>query len=454
MKGEDTEPRILLVDDDADTLALLALWLRKAGFAVATAASAAEALEVIETFDPTLVITDLRMRGKDGMQLLAEIHGDNPLLPVIMLSGQAQIPDAIKAMHLGSAAFLTKPIAQPELVEAVRGALRQSAAPVAASSQAFRRLICRSKPMAALLEKAQLVAATDVTVYLRGATGTGKELIAEAIHEASPRRERPFIAVNCGAIPEQLLESELFGHERGAFTGAQTRHEGLFKAADGGTLFLDEIGDMPLMLQVKLLRVLQNFAVRAVGSTRSVPVNVRIISATHRDLDVAVTAGEFRKDLFYRLKVFPLSVPALSERREDIPLLAGHFLQEFAERSQTPIRRLAPEAMELLCAASWPGNVRQLKNVLDMCATLARSGTITAALARKALEDRPEAVLSLKEARDRFEKNYLQSVLRMTDGNVADASRIAGRNRTEFYKLLKQHGIDPVRYRADSPAEH
>jgi two-component system response regulator GlrR len=447
MKQQDRAHAVLLVDDDVDILKLLSTWLKAEGMEVVTAASGMEAMAQLGAARPDLVITDLKMEGMSGMEVLAEIHRDNPLLPVIMLSGQAQIPDAVKATHLGSAAFLTKPIGREELIQCVKRNLR-----ISIDVEAMRRvfsesLVYRSRIMAELVELAQTVAESDVSVFITGATGTGKEIVARAIHDASARREQPFVAVNCGAIPEQLLESELFGHEKGAFTGANLRYEGLFKAADGGTLFLDEIGDMPLMLQVKLLRVLQDFAVRPVGSVKAFPINVRLICATHRDLDQAVKDGQFREDLYYRLKVVPLHMPSLVERREDIPLLVARFLRDFAAQNRGEVKHFAPDAMDVLVAAPWPGNIRQLKNVVDLCATLSRTRTIPLSLAQKALEDEPGAIQSLKDAKHTFERNYLLTVLRITNGHVANAAKIAGRNRTEFYKLLSQHEIDPAGFR-------
>jgi len=296
--------------------------------------------------------------------------------------------------------------------------------------------------MSELLEQAEMLAAGDITVFINGETGTGKEVLAKAIHDASPRADAAFIGVNCGAIPEQLLESELFGHEKGAFTGATAKHDGLFKAADGGTLFLDEIGDMPLGLQVKLLRVLQDFEVRPVGSTRSIPVNVRIISATHNDLDNLVAGGDFREDLYYRLNVVPLSMPSLRERREDIGVLLDHFLARHAAKNDSKMKRFEPKALEYLTAATWPGNVRQLANAVELCVTLTKGEIIPLTMAQKALREEPGQIQTLKEAKQEFERKYLISVLRVASGNVANAAAIAGRNRTEFYKLLGQHGID------------
>lgn len=442
------EINILVVDDDEEILLLLTKWLEQGDFSVTTAKSGEEALSIMPRVNPRLIITDLYMQGMSGMQLLTEIHTDNPLLPVIMLSGQAQIPDAVKATHLGCSAFLTKPVQQEELIDQVNQTLHLSIDET--SREEFgKNIIYRSKRMSDLLEIAQTVADTNVTVFICGATGTGKEVIAKAIHEASSRSDKPFIAVNCGAIPEQLLESELFGHEKGAFTGANTRHEGLFQAANGGTLFLDEVGDMPLSLQVKLLRVLQDLEVRPVGSTKTFPVDVRIISATHRDLGKAVSEGEFREDLYYRLRVVPLSMPTLAERPEDIPLLVNHFLDKFAIRANQKKKKFGSAAMDYMCSATWPGNIRQLINVVDLCATLCKTNTISLGLTKKALQDEPKNMQTLKEVKQACERNYLISVLRITGGHVANSARIAGRNRTEFYKLLNQHNIDPMQFRGN-----
>jgi two-component system, NtrC family, response regulator GlrR len=443
--------RILIVDDDQDILSSLSTWLGNEGFEVLTFTSAEEALGQLHTLHPNLVITDLFMSGMSGMELLSTIHRDNPLLPIIMLSGQADIPDAVKATHLGSSAFLVKPIIKEELFDQVKRALRISPKRTIGRGPGDqdKDIIYQSKAMAEIIDLAELVGDSNVTVFISGATGTGKEVIAKAIHKYSNRSDQPFIAVNCGAVPEQLLESELFGHVKGAFTGASSRHEGLFQAANNGTLFLDEIGDMPLALQVKLLRVLQDFEVRPVGSTKSHPVDVRIISATHQDLDAAVKEGEFREDLYYRLKVVPIEMPSLAERREDIPLLAAHFLKKRAEMNEAEVKHFAPDAMDQLVSATWQGNIRQLINVIELCVTLCKTKTIPLSLVKKALQDQPEPMQTLKEAKQEFEKNYLISVLRVSQGQVANAARIAGRNRTEFYKLLNQHNINPVNFRPD-----
>ena len=441
--------RLLVVDDEQDILSLLETLLKKEGYDVETAMSGKEALAKMEVNIPKLVITDLFMDGMNGMQLMESIHNKTPLLPVIILSGQAQIRDAVKATHMGSAAFLTKPIDKDKLSEQVRYTLNVSAHG-RKDSEFAEGIIYKSNIMAELVDLSMTVAATSVTVFISGETGTGKEIFAKAIHEGSERSAAPFIGVNCGALPEQLLESELFGHEKGAFTGAATRHEGLFQAANGGTLFLDEIGDMPLSLQVKLLRVLQDMEVRPVGSTKTYPIDVRIISASHRDLDEMVNSGEFRADLYYRLKVVPLAMPKLSERREDIPLLAVHFLEQHAQANNKKKKHLSPESLDYLMAAEWPGNIRQLNNVIELCATLGKTETIALSLIKMGCQDRSKQMKTLKEAKLEFEKNYLIGILKMSAGHVTNAAKTAGKNRTEFYKLLNLHNIEPDKFRSKS----
>jgi two-component system response regulator GlrR len=442
--------RILLVDDDTDLLRLLSMRLDAAGYQVIASESAEQAMAHLAAQRPHLVITDLRMRGMDGMALLARIHHHNPALPVIILTAQGSIPDAVSATQLGAFAFLTKPFDGKALVAQIENALRLAGGNtdvVMDDAQWRRDIITRSPAMEELLSQARLVAGADVSVFIRGQSGTGKELLARAIHNASPRRDAPFVAVNCGAIPEPLLESELFGHTKGSFTGATQDYQGLFPSAHGGTLFLDEIGDMPPALQVKLLRVLEDKLVRPVGSTRSVAVDVRIISATHRDLATEAAAGNFREDLYYRLNVVTLEIPPLAERREDIPALAQHFLARLCAKHGKHIKGYSPEAMELLVGAAWPGNVRQLLNVIEQAVALCTTEIISTTLLQKAIRDEPGTVPPLAEARKHFERDYLAQLLRITNGNVTQAALLAKRNRTEFYKLLHRHALDPALFK-------
>ncbi|MDH5285457.1 MAG: sigma 54-interacting transcriptional regulator [Betaproteobacteria bacterium] len=441
---------ILLVDDDPDLLRLIGLRLTSAGYRVRTAESGELALAALAVTRPAAVITDLRMPGIDGMQLFEAIHRQHPTLPVIILTAHGTIPDAVSATQRGVFGFLTKPFDSQELLQKVAAALKLSGddGEVANSSSEWRAgFVTRSPKMEDLLRQARLVADSDASVLIYGESGTGKELLARAIHKASPRAERPFVAVNCGAIPAELLESELFGHARGAFTGAVQAHKGLFQTADTGTLFLDEIGDMPLPLQVKLLRVLQEGEVRPVGSTQSIPVDVRVISATHRDLEAQRAAGLFREDLYYRLNVVSLRLPPLAERREDIPVLATHFLRKLAERYRKPLPTLAPDAMALLIAAPWPGNVRQLLNVLEQATALTTTAVIPGSVVQSALREDASELVPFEEARKSFERDYLVRLLKLTGGNVTQAALMAKRNRTEFYKLLQRHKLEPAMFK-------
>lgn len=432
--------RLLLVDDDPGLLKLLGLRLTSEGYSVETAASGLEGLRVLGREQIDLVISDLRMDEMDGMQLFSEIQKVQPGLPVIILTAHGSIPDAVAATQQGVFSFLTKPVDKDALYQAIDDALSHKG--VSGDDEWQNTIVTRSPIMLRLLEQARMVAQSDVSVLIQGQSGTGKEVLAQAIHNASPRSKKAFIAINCGALPEQLLESELFGHARGAFTGAVSSREGLFQAAEGGTLFLDEIGDMPIPLQVKLLRVLQERKVRPLGSNRDIDIDVRIISATHRDLPKAMARGEFREDLFYRLNVVSLKIPALNKRAEDIPLLANHLLRQAAERHKPFVRRFSTEAMKYLMAASWPGNVRQLVNVIEQCVALTSAPVISEALVGQALEGENSVLPTFVEARNQFELNYLRKILQITKGNVTHAARMAGRNRTEFYKLLARHELD------------
>jgi len=442
---------ILVVDDDPDLLRLMQIRLTAAGYAVSTAESGERALAQVSVARPQLVVTDLRMGGMDGIALFEAIRAGHPTLPVIMLTAHGTIPDAVSAVQRGVFGYLTKPFDPKALLTEVERALAMAGGarePGDAGEEWRREIITRNPAMEDVLAKARLVAESDASVFIHGESGTGKELIARAIHKASPRRDHPFVGINCGAIPEQLLESELFGHVRGSFTGATRDHKGLFQAANRGTLFLDEIGDMAVPLQVKLLRVLQERKVRPVGSTDANDVDVRVISATHRNLEAEMAAGNFRDDLYYRLNVVALTLPLLAERREDIPLLAGYFLSLLAEKYRKNINGFAPEAMELLVAASWPGNVRQLYNVVEQSVALATTPIIPVSLAQQAFQNQQAEFASFEEARRRFEREYLTQLLKITEGNVTQAARLAKRNRTEFYKLLGRHQLDPKLFKS------
>jgi two-component system response regulator GlrR len=439
--------KILLVDDDPGLLRLLSIRLRAESYDVEAVENGAAALAALSRFRPDLVVTDLRMEAMDGIALLKEIQRQRPGLCVLLLTAHGTIPDAVEATQNGAFGFLTKPVDKQQLLEYVERAMKVSGVAKGGTDEWSAEIVTRSPAMEACLQQARMVAATDTRVLITGESGTGKELLARAIHRASTRKDQPFVAINCSAMAENLLESELFGHERGAFTGAHRTHKGLFQSAHGGTLLLDEIGDMPMRLQVKLLRVLQEEQVRPVGSTEAIKVNTRVISATHQDLKDLMVKGAFREDLYYRLNVVNIQLPALRDRREDTPLLVEHFLRHLATDGGLERKVYAPEAVELLVASQWPGNVRQLYNVVRQNVALSPTRVISAEQVRNALGEQANALPSFTEARDDFTRNYLSQLLQITGGNVSQAARLAKRNRTDFYKLLGRHQLNAEQFK-------
>jgi two-component system, NtrC family, response regulator GlrR len=436
---------ILVVDDDADILRLICLRLQSAGYQTMTANDGAEALSSLHIKRPDLIISDLRMPNVDGLSLMQQIHATHPTLPFIMLTAHGSISEAVHATQLGAFSFLAKPFDSQALLKQVSNALNISGLPTQPmddANETWREdILTRCPAMENLLMQAKQIATSDVSVLIQGESGTGKELLAQAVHKASLRNQHPFVAINCGAIPENLLESELFGHAKGAFTGAVNAHVGLFQSANGGTLFLDEIGDMPLSLQVKLLRALQERMIRPVGSTQQIPFDVRLITATHRNLQEEMQHNRFREDLFYRINVVSLELPSLANRREDISLLAHHFLTRYSQKHQKKAKSFAPEALDSLIKAPWPGNIRQLQNVVEQMVVLATAPIIPLSLVQKALQIDQNNILPLDVAKQQFEHQYLTQLLKSTQGNVAQAAKLAQRNRTEFYRLLERHQI-------------
>ncbi len=446
---------ILIVDDDHDILKLLSMRLEASGYNVVAVDGAEKAIIQVALCKPVVVVTDLRMGEMDGMALFHSLQKINSALPVIIMTAHGTIPEAVEATKQGVFSFITKPFDSKQLlIHIEKAALINSAPPTddaPLGDNSWRKeIITCSNAMEDVLGQALLLAKSDTSVFIHGDSGTGKELLAKAIHTASDRKDHQFVAVNCAAIPENLLESELFGHAKGSFTGAASSYEGLFQAANKGTIFLDEIGDMPLSLQVKLLRVLQERQVRPVGSTKSIPIDVRIISATHCDIDKEMTLGNFREDLYYRLNVAALGIPSLIDRRQDIPLLANHFLKEFSQSGKKKVKSFASDAMELLMTAQWPGNVRQLRNVVEQSFALSTTPVVPARLVLKALRGKSGEIMPLTEAKKRFERDYLLKLLQLTSGNVTQAARLANRNRTEFYKLLHRHHLEPSEFKVIS----
>ncbi|MGA2563876.1 MAG: sigma 54-interacting transcriptional regulator [Steroidobacteraceae bacterium] len=433
--------RILVVDDDPGLLRLLTIRLRAENYEVEPVENGVQALAAASRFRPDLVISDMRMDQLDGIGLLKELQKRWPGLKVILLTAHGTIPDAVQATQMGAFGFLTKPVEKQELLDQVNKALKISG--FVDTDQDWRaELITRSPLMEEKLAQAHMVAGTDARVLITGESGTGKEMMARAIHKASPRRNRAFVSINCSAMAENMLESELFGHAEGAFAGATSTHQGLFQTAEGGTLLLDEISEMPMSIQMKLLRVLQENLIRPIGSTQTIPINVRVLSSTRNDLQPMLAGGQFREDLYYRLNVVHIEMPSLNRRREDIPLLVAHFLAAIARESGT--RKIyAPEAVELLATSDWPGNVRQLQNVVHQNVALSQAPIIPVELVQQSLGGTQTKLPSFDEARDEFTRSYLSQILQITGGNVSQAARLAKRNRTDFYKLLGRHQLVP-----------
>ncbi|MEQ8277480.1 MAG: sigma-54 dependent transcriptional regulator [Deltaproteobacteria bacterium] len=472
---------VLVVDDEEDLCLLIAMRLEHHGYAVTTESSARGAVELLsrELFD--VVVLDLRLEDGDGMEVLDRIRAHDPDLPVVMLTAHGSIEAAVEAMQRGAYGFLTKPFHDHELLQKLEHALEGSQLRREVASfrrmvgdeSGDQRLMGGSASITDVRELLSRIAPSDATVLVTGESGTGKELAARSLHALGPRRDRAFVAVNCAALPPDLLESELFGYVKGAFTGADRDKEGLLSAARGGTIFLDEIGDAPATVQAKLLRVLQERRFMRLGAVEEEPCDVRVVAATNRDLRDDVAQGRFREDLFYRLHVVPVRMPPLRERREDVPPLADLFLRRAAQQQGTERPQLQPEAVRLLVAHDWPGNVRELANVMMGAALLARDGRVgvdelsavmPGVVAPPRVREEPSepparaptnlcegsdgALLPMRQAREQFDREYLCEALRRADGNVSAAARSAERNRTDFHDLLRRHGIDANTFRS------
>jgi two-component system nitrogen regulation response regulator NtrX len=452
---------ILIIDDDANTLASLARAFRLAGHEATVCDNAARALDLAKAERFDLILSDVVMPGRDGIALLEDFKTIGLASPVVMMSGQASIEMAVKATRLGASDFLEKPISSEKLLLTVENALRVRH--LEEENRDLKRRLGRhhtvwaSAAMKEVMAQVEHVAASETRVCVRGETGTGKELIARTLHEKSPRRNGPFISLNCAAVPAELMETELFGHEKGSFTGAASRHTGKFEQAHRGTLFLDEIGDMPMTMQAKLLRVLEEGEIERVGGDKPFAVDVRVVVATHRNLEEQVRQGTFREDLYHRVFVFPIVLPPLRERREDIRVLAEHFVRQLEEQNNWKLRKLSPEAIAELERYSWPGNVRELRNVVERVLLLAPGDVVEAETVRRAL---PGAAVTggvgvgkglsaaalengmLSQRVEAFERETLLAELKRHHHHMTNTAKALGLERSHLYKKCQQLGID------------
>ena len=442
--------KILVVDDDKNLLDLIHMRLEASGYDVVAADHENKAKEAAaqQVFD--VAVIDLQLVQQDGLSLMEELHPVLPDMPVIILTAHGSIESAVEAMKRGAFTYLTKPFDSRELILQIERAREKNQLTgeihrlkeLLDERFNFANIIGKSAGMRLVLDQVVRIADTDSNVAIYGASGTGKELIAKAIHISSPRKDFPFMAINCAAIPETLLESELFGYEKGAFTGAVKNSKGLFTRADRGTIFLDEIGDMPIGIQAKLLRVLEERTFVPLGSDKPVSVDVRIIVATNKDLKEEVKKGNFREDLYYRIHVIPLDLPLLKDRKEDIPLLVEHFINKYNVQMEKKVKSITPAAMQKIMLHDWPGNVRELENTIEYGIAMANSNVLTDDLILQTQRGQSD-LLTLQEARARFEKKYLQNLLKITSGNVSKAAELAGKYRADLYNLMKKHGIAP-----------
>lgn len=444
--------KLLVIDDDRNLLKIIAMRLESLGYEVTAVLNENEAKQVFSAEPFDLAIVDLQLIKQDGISLMEEFHLTCPNMPIIILTAHGSIENAVEAMKRGAYTYLTKPFDARELAVHIERALENSRLTseitrlkgLLAERYDFANIVARSEQMQKVLEVISRIAKNDSTVFIYGESGTGKELVARAIHLASRRKDKPFVGINCAALPESLLESELFGHEKGAFTGAIRTSKGLFSQAHGGTILLDEIGDMPLSIQAKFLRVLQERQFYQVGGERPLEVDVRVIVATNKNLEELVGQSLFREDLYYRIRVIPIILPPLRERVDDIPLLAESFLKKFGRQMNKRVKGFSPAAMHRLMLYDWPGNVRELENTIEYAVAMTVQDVITEGLVLPAgRRDVQETVKSFKGAKDAFERSYLMRLLEITKGNISTASTMAGKYRADFYKLLKKHRISP-----------
>ena len=447
--------KILVVDDDRNILKVIRMRLVSGGYYVTSVTGAEAALKLAEKEPFDLALIDLKLNGQDGIQLMENIHHKNPHIPVIILTAHGTIKSAVHAMKKGAYSYLTKPFDGHELLQQINNCLEKNRLSkevkrlreLVEQTYGFDKIIGNSDKIKRVLAQVAQAAATDSNVYIEGESGTGKELIAKSLHVASNRKDGPFIAVNCSAIPENLMESEMFGYEKGAFTGADRSKKGLFVQADFGTFFLDEISEMHSSMQVKMLRVLEEKEFYPVGGRQTVKVDCRIIAASNKNLEQEIEKGNFREDLFYRIHVIPIKLPPLSERKEDIPILSRYFLQKISREMGKEIEEFSTDAMQKLISYPWPGNIRELENTIECAVAMTKRNIITEDLILQTQNISPEGLKSFKYAKESFEKNYLIQLFELTRGNVSKAADLAGKYRADIYELIKKYNLKLTDFR-------
>jgi len=447
--------KILVLDDDQNLLNVIKMRLEACGYQVATAIQAETALEIAKEEGIDLALVDLKLAGKNGIEVMQELHQIDPEMPIIILTAYGTIKTAVEAMKRGAYSYLSKPYDYHDLLLQIKNGLERSRLSkevlrlrdMVEGRYGFKNVIGKSEKMKKVLAQVRQAAESESSVYIEGESGTGKGLIAKALHFESSKKDGPFIVINCANIPENLLESELFGYEKGAFTGATRSKKGLFRQAHKGTILLDEISEMPLFMQAKLLRVLEEKEFYPLGGEKPVKVDTRLIAASNKKMKEEVKKGRFRKDLFYRIYVIPIELPPLRERKEDIPLLAEHCLKKIAKDNKKEIKGFSRGVLQKLMLHSWPGNVRELENTIECAVAMATQDVITDDLILPAQTTDGERLRPLGEAKKGFERNYVIQLMELTQGNISRASKLAGKYRADFYDLLKKHDLNPQDFR-------
>jgi two-component system response regulator GlrR len=447
--------KILVVDDDQNVLKVIKMRLEARDYQVATATEAKQPLEMArqEVFD--LALVDLKLGDGDGITLMEGLQQINPEMPIIIFTAYGTIENAVEAMRKGAYGYLTKPFDYNDLLVEIKDCIDKSRLSkeiknlrdMVKERYGFEHIISKSEKMKSVLNQVAHAGGVDSNVYIQGESGTGKELIAKTLHVASSRKDGPFVAINCAAIPENLMESELFGYERGAFTGAARGKKGLLALAHKGSFFLDEISEMPLSMQAKLLRVLEEREFYPLGGEKPIRVDTRIIVASNKNLEEAVKNGSFRKDLYYRIHVIPIKLPPLRERKEEIPDLARYFLEKMSKKMNKKINGFSPSVLQKLFLHSWPGNVRELENTIECAVAMATQDIITDDMVLQPQDTDQKRLSTLKSAKENFEKNYLMQLIELTQGNVSQAAKLAGKYRADLYELLKKHDLNPADFR-------